>query len=311
MSAAVHRADGKVEICHRAGAAVQTIVVAASAMPAHLAHGDTEGACTTPCACDDADLCTDDTCGADGSCHHVAVSCDDGNPCTAESCSPSTGCAYTPVAGAACDDSNECTTGDSCSDGACHGSAIAGCCRSDADCDDGNACTTDTCAGGACTNASVACAIQDPCLVAYCDPADGSCATAPVSCDDDVTCTVDSCDPERGCVHDTTACQVCGDGVRAGNEECDGADLGGFDCTDFHDTATTFFGGPYGLRCTDNCYLDLSLCARCGDGVADVAAEECDDTDLAGQTCQSLGFAGGNLSCNVYYCQFDTSACTP
>ncbi len=45
----------------------------------------------------------------------------------------------------------------------------------------------------------------------------------------------------------------------------------------------------------------------CGDG-SQQAAELCDGADLAGQTCQSLGFAGGTLGC-LPDCTFDTSAC--
>jgi len=45
----------------------------------------------------------------------------------------------------------------------------------------------------------------------------------------------------------------------------------------------------------------------CGDGAAK-GKEECDGADLAGQTCQSLGFASGSLACNSD-CSFDTSGC--
>ncbi|MBU1240581.1 hypothetical protein KJ865_12795, partial [Myxococcota bacterium] len=35
----------------------------------------------------------------------------------------------------------------------------------------------------------------------------------------------------------------------------------------------------------------------CGDGVIDVG-EDCDGTDLAGETCASLGYYGEGLSCD-------------
>lgn len=38
--------------------------------------------------------------------------------------------------------------------------------------------------------------------------------------------------------------------------------------------------------------------------------EECDGTDLDGQSCETLGFASGTLACNVD-CTFDTSTCVP
>lgn len=53
--------------------------------------------------------------------------------------------------------------------------------------------------------------------------------------------------------------------------------------------------------CTDN----KPACNRNGKVNA---GEACDRTDLAKQTCQSLGFTGGSLSCGND-CQFNTSAC--
>ena len=48
--------------------------------------------------------------------------------------------------------------------------------------------------------------------------------------------------------------------------------------------------------------------ASCGDGQIDVG-EDCDGAALNGQTCTSLGFSGGTLTCDNS-CDFDTSACT-
>jgi hypothetical protein len=45
----------------------------------------------------------------------------------------------------------------------------------------------------------------------------------------------------------------------------------------------------------------------CGDGLRE-APEQCDLTDLNGQTCMSLGFVGGSLSCDGS-CNFDTTSC--
>ena len=47
--------------------------------------------------------------------------------------------------------------------------------------------------------------------------------------------------------------------------------------------------------------------AVCGNNIKE-AGEECDGTDLAGETCISLDYASGNLSCNDN-CTFDTSGC--
>jgi len=46
----------------------------------------------------------------------------------------------------------------------------------------------------------------------------------------------------------------------------------------------------------------------CGDGVI-LRGEDCEDQNLKGQSCQSLGFVSGNLSCTD--CQFDRSDCVP
>lgn len=46
---------------------------------------------------------------------------------------------------------------------------------------------------------------------------------------------------------------------------------------------------------------------RCGNGEID-RNEQCDQNNLDGQSCESLGFDGGDLSCGAN-CQLDTSAC--
>jgi len=48
--------------------------------------------------------------------------------------------------------------------------------------------------------------------------------------------------------------------------------------------------------------------AVCGDGIIS-GNEQCDGANLAGQTCQSLGYYGGTLSCKAD-CTFNTSQCT-
>lgn len=47
--------------------------------------------------------------------------------------------------------------------------------------------------------------------------------------------------------------------------------------------------------------------AECGNGVVD-GSDQCESIDLDGQSCASLGFAGGTLACTAG-CAFDTSAC--
>jgi cysteine-rich repeat protein len=60
--------------------------------------------------------------------------------------------------------------------------------------------------------------------------------------------------------------------------------------------------------CTDMCRIDSTPCGTCGDGSVG-GPEECDGSDLGGETCASRGFTGGNLACSAS-CAFDTSGCT-
>ncbi len=111
------------------------------------------------------------------------------------------------------------------------------------------------------------------------------------------------------CTFDVSQCEdtppLCGNSVLEPGEECDQEDLGGATCE-----SLGFFGGQ--LLCDVSCLLDTSNCLllppTCGNGELD-PDEECDGADLAGQTCQSLGFGGGALACSQD-CAFDTTACT-
>ena len=83
--------------------------------------------------------------------------------------------------------------------------------------------------------------------------------------------------------------EVCGDGVRAGEEECDGNDLGGLTCLDYG-----FQDGT--LVCTENCTLFTDTCSTCGDGQL-AATESCDGNNFGGLTCTDLGYDSGVLAC--------------
>jgi len=110
------------------------------------------------------------------------------------------------------------------------------------------------------------------------------------------------------CAMDTRLCTggggVCGNGVRDGSEVCDGADLGGQDCASQGMVAGN-------LHCLADCSdFDLYGCTvseTCGNGLRD-GPEECDQSDLAGATCQILGYLGGTLDCQAN-CLFDESGC--
>lgn len=98
----------------------------------------------------------------------------------------------------------------------------------------------------------------------------------------------------------------CGNDLAQVGEACDGSDLNGRDC------ASEVPGSPGGvLMCTEDCGgFDLSLCnpaPTCGDGDLD-SGEACEGDDLDGETCESLGYAGGALACHTN-CTLDASGC--
>ncbi len=108
------------------------------------------------------------------------------------------------------------------------------------------------------------------------------------------------------CTFNPSACvgtNSCGDGIRYPNyEECDGSDFGGYECTDFECTASG------SMLCSASCTLDLSDCTVCGDALIEAPDEDCEDTDLNGATCESLGYSSGTLACSSQ-CVFDPSNC--
>lgn len=58
----------------------------------------------------------------------------------------------------------------------------------------------------------------------------------------------------------------------------------------------------------NTCIFRLPENCLCGNGVAEFD-EDCDGTDLRGETCVSRGFQDGTLACNQN-CTFDTSGCS-
>ncbi len=112
------------------------------------------------------------------------------------------------------------------------------------------------------------------------------------------------------CTLDVSPCLAegrCGDGAiqTQYGERCEGTDLGGATCA-----SLGWHGGA--LACGLDCRHDTTGCeatGRCGDGVVQPdAGEACDGEALGDQTCESLGFYGGTLTCGSD-CAFDTAAC--
>ena len=96
--------------------------------------------------CSDGDACTgEDTCVAGVCTGGPALDCDDANLCTDDSCDPGLGCVHEHNQ-VECDDENLCTVGDKCEAGACMPGP-------EKDCDDSNSCTEDLCeAEAGCVN---------------------------------------------------------------------------------------------------------------------------------------------------------------
>ncbi|MBU0976642.1 MAG: LPXTG cell wall anchor domain-containing protein [Patescibacteria group bacterium] len=97
---------------------------------------------------------------------------------------------------------------------------------------------------------------------------------------------------------------ICGNGNQEGSEDCDGSDLDSQTCS-----LLGFDGGT--LTCNLNCTFNTSLCTTtseyCGDGVRQTG-ENCDQSDLHGSTCVSLGYDGGTLTC-YNNCSYNKSSC--
>jgi hypothetical protein len=103
-----------------------------------------------------------------------------------------------------------------------------------------------------------------------------------------------------------SAVPYCGDhAVNRPGEACDGAVPAGQTCTSVGMGAGT-------LACSPQCTLDTSGCSAppvCGDNLRNQLSEVCDGSDLASQTCQSLGFATGQLACAGDCLSFNVSGC--
>ena len=107
------------------------------------------------------------------------------------------------------------------------------------------------------------------------------------------------------CSQDSVGVVSCGDGVAQSREVCDGEDLRGVTCE-----SLGLGGGELG--CRDDCTgYDVSGCEQgpeCGNGIAEIG-EECDGGDLRGETCESLGFFTGILTCRADCSGYDTVEC--
>ncbi len=130
--------------------------------------------CKTDPMCDDAEICTTDTCVLDqctyaevpNCCHDVSECEEDGDICTDLVCQANL-CGWPEIPGCChdvgdCEDADVCTT-DKCADNQCAWDKVPGCCNLVGDCDDGDACTAETCVSHECSYADVALPSGAPC----------------------------------------------------------------------------------------------------------------------------------------------------
>ncbi|MCL5008790.1 MAG: hypothetical protein M1400_00415, partial [Patescibacteria group bacterium] len=77
-------------------------------------------------------------------------------------------------------------------------------------------------------------------------------------------------------------------------------------CTVTYSSAGTYSATVTSAGQSSNCSVNIS--SLCGNGVIN-PGEQCDGSNLNGQTCSSQGYVSGTLSCNSN-CTFNTSACS-
>jgi hypothetical protein len=96
----------------------------------------------------------------------------------------------------------------------------------------------------------------------------------------------------------------CGNGIREGDEQCDGEDIIEISCFDQ--------GKPGVNPCGANCRLNPYECRAtvCGNGKVELG-ETCDgEATKEEYSCEAFGFAGGKIKCEAD-CTPDTSTCIP
>jgi hypothetical protein len=129
-------------------------------------------------------------------------------------------------------------------------------------------------------------------------------ALGTLACNDD--CTIDECEcffHGDGALY--YLCATCGDGYVDDSEECDG-----WVRSPFGDACESYLGPGWSgdPDCSDDCTIDTTPCALCGDGIVG-GAEACDGSEPV-QACADLfgETAEGDVVCTD--CEPDTSSCS-
>ncbi len=285
--------------------------------------------------CDDGDACTtNDICQGDaaGTCAGTdtsAADCNDANVCTVDSCDPVTGCINDGIGITdTCDDADACTTDDQCQGdalGTCAGTPIPDCteCSLPGDCDDENLCNgSEDCQDGICVSGTpLDCNDGNLCTVDTCEPAtgcindgtgitdacddgdacttgdvcqadaEGTCAgtdTSETDCDDGNECTADACDSVTGCSNTPVADQT-------------GCDDGKFCTVDDVCVSGVCEGSP--RDCSD-------VAEPCNDAVCEDTFDTCVPEPVAdGTPCPDGEFCNGTETCESGSCTDQVDPC--
>jgi len=261
-----------------ASASVQTPVVLCN--DAKLCTIDTcdpsgkgSAAClNTPLDCNDSSACTIDSCDQlTAICLHIPIQCGDPDPCTVDSCNPASGCVHTPVV---CNDGNPCTL-DLCSLGFCAfpfaNSGVV--CRPSAGvCDVAESCTgaSPFCPGNVFANGIACRSSAGICDVAEICPGTGAACPGNSFAGTGKVCrpAADQCDRQEVCSGTTSSCP-------ADSSQCvTTTTMPGPLCGDANEDGMVSAGDALiALRTgvgTDEC--DLSLCDY--DGTGEVSAAD-------------------------------------
>ena len=203
--------------------------------------GDTNAFNTIKCndnnPCTSGDVCNGGKCAPTG-----LILCDDAKLCTSDSCDPKAGCVFANNA-KSCDDADPCTPAASCTGGLCIGGTPKSC-------DDKNQCTTDACnpKTGACVNALTtdSCSDGNACT-AFDQCGSGKCVGKELTCDDGNGCTADSCDIALGCTATNTTAP-CDLGNCKQDDACSGGVCKAGVVNSFFSTTAPLIGDQYPLR---------------------------------------------------------------
>jgi hypothetical protein len=104
------------------------------------------------------------------------------------------------------------------------------------------------------------------------------------------------------CLYDVSACYYCGNGHCESGENVFNCQV---DCQYLSNCGNGVCeNGESSLNCPSDCHVNTG---NCGNAIID-SGESCDGANLGGQTCVSLGYDYGTLSC-ASNCQFNVAYC--